>query len=84
MAKLAEVVELYSSNHRDVIATLKVIIKNIEAGKYGAVHSAALVLDGDTVEVFGAGQECDGASIHLLLSAGALRLVTAAERKGKE
>lgn len=79
-----KVVELYENNYRDPVATLRTIANQIEAGEYGAVGCAALVLMGDTVEVFGMGVKSDGAETAVLLYAGALRLTRAVERHGQE
>lgn len=73
--RLAEVVTAYETNFRDVPATLRVIADEIEAGKHGDVGQCAVVLLGETCEVFGAGFDCDGSSIAVLLQAGAMRMV---------
>jgi hypothetical protein len=70
-----KVVSLYESNSRDPVATLRIIAGEIEAGKYGAVGSVGLVVMGDTVEVFGMGDDATGPSIASLLYAGFLRLM---------
>ena len=81
--KLAEVIALYPSNFRDVAETLRVIAADIDAGEYGDVGSAALVIKGNTLNVFGAGRDSDGGEVALLLQAGALRLIRAVERDGQ-
>lgn len=69
---------------RDAPATLRVIAQNIEDGKYGPVGTVALVLLGDTMEVFGMGEDGgDGAAVATLLNAGALRLTIAVMNHGK-
>lgn len=78
-----KVVSLYESNSRDPVATLRVIADAIEAGKYGPVGSVALVLMGDTTEVFGMGDDATGPSIASLLYAGFLRLVKPLEGHGR-
>jgi hypothetical protein len=55
---------LYESNMRDVPKTLRKIAKEIEAGEYGNVHEAALVLDTakqSNFVVFGFGPQAGGA-----------------------
>lgn len=80
---IAEVVSLYETNSRNVIAMLRGLADDIEAGKYGEVGDVAAVINGDTVEVFGWGPAQDGGSTALLLQAGALRLIRAVERNGR-
>lgn len=81
--KLAEVVSLYETNSRDIPAMLRKMAEDIEAGRYGEVGEAALVLYGDTLEVFGWGSAQDGTSSSLLLQAGAMRLIRAVESHGR-
>jgi hypothetical protein len=78
-----KVVELYPSNYRDPVATLRLIADDIEAGKYGDVGSVGLVLLGDTMEVFGIGQDAEAPSIALLLHAGFMRLSRSLEEHGR-
>lgn len=66
---------IYASNFREVVPTLRKIADSIEAGEFGEVNEMALVIMGDKLEVFGAGPTCDGASIALLLQAGAHRMI---------
>ena len=80
---VSEVTTLYNSNYRDPVATLRHIADEIELGTYGAVGSVALVVMGDTVEVFGSGLDSDPTSVACLLQAGAMRLVGAIERHGR-
>ena len=84
MSHLAEVHTLYESNFRAPAATLRVIADEIEAGKHGDVTQLAVVLMGDTCEVFGAGPDADGATIALLLQAGAHRMIVAVANQGRE
>ena len=49
------VVQLQSSNFRDVPATLRKIADSIESGDFGDVHDACLILDADSIDVFHAG-----------------------------
>ena len=78
-----KVVELYQSNFRDPVATLRVIADEIEAGKYGDVGSVGLVLLGDTMQVFGAGEDSEPCSVALLLYSGFLRMSMEVEKHGK-
>lgn len=80
----AEVVQLYDSNYRDPAATLRVIADAIEAGNYGEVGSAGVVLLGDKMEVFGMGPDSDSTSVAVLLHAAFMRLSGAIERHGRE
>lgn len=79
-----KVVQLHKSNYRDPAATLRKIADEIEAGKYGDVGCVGLVLMGDTVEVFGMGQDSEGPSVAMLLHAGFMRLGASIEQHGKE
>lgn len=80
---VAEVVDLYPSNFRDPAATLRVIADEIEAGKYGAVSTVGVALLGDTLEVFGMGQDSDGCSVALVLHAGFSRISREIEAHGR-
>lgn len=77
------VVPLYESNHRDPAATLRRIADEIEAGQYGDVRSAAVVLLGGTMEVFGMGSDAEGPSIGMLLHSGFMRISKAIEEHGQ-
>lgn len=65
---------LYESNFRDVPATLRRIADEIEAGSYGDVGCAGLVLLGGSLEVFGMGPDSEAPSVALVLNAGAMKL----------
>lgn len=82
--KLAEVVSLYETNSRDIPAMLRKMADDIEGGTYGEVGEAAVVLCGDTLEVFGWGAAQDGCSSATLLQAGAMRLIRAVEGHGRD
>ena len=58
---------------QDVPALLRNIADAIEAGEYGAVSEGALVLAGDSIEVFGLG-DADGTVAHYLLARGQRKL----------
>lgn len=77
------VVQLYPSNHRDPVATLRLIADEIEAGNYGSIGTAALVLLGPRMEVFGMGEDAEAPSVALLLHAGFMRLSRSVEECGK-
>jgi hypothetical protein len=47
-----KVVPLQESNYRDIVATLRVIADQIEKGEYGTVNDVAVVLQGNTFDVF--------------------------------
>jgi hypothetical protein len=47
------------------------------------VSSYAVVIMGDTVEVFGSDVDNSGVSVALLLQAGVLRIISAIERHGR-
>ena len=78
-----KVVDLYDSNHRDLVATLRRIADDIEAGEYGEVGCAALVIMGDSTEVFGMGEDSEPPSIALLLHGGFMKLSGAIAYHGK-
>ena len=84
MTHLAEVKTLYESNFRHPAATLRVIADEIDAGKHGEVSQLALVLLGDTCEIFGAGPDSDAGTIALLLQAGASRMIAAVAGHGRD
>lgn len=72
-----KVVELYDTNFRDVVTTLRGIADDIEADKYGPVGCVALVLLGNTLEVFGMGPDSEAPSVGMMLNAGAMKLTKA-------
>lgn len=75
--KLAAVETLYTTNSRDVLATLRVIADNIEKGEYGEVTEMALVLYGSQFHLFGAGHQQDAGSTAVLFAAGHHKMVKA-------
>jgi hypothetical protein len=77
----AELVVIHDTNFRNPVATLRLIADQIEEGKYGELGSAALVLLGDEMSVFGIGQDSEAPSVALLLHAGFMRL--SVEEHGK-
>ncbi len=77
------VVPLYESNYRDPAATLRKIANEIEAGDYGEVGCVGIVLFGNKMEVFEAGQESDAPSVALLLHAAFMRLSRSLEEHGR-
>ena len=82
MANL-NVVTLHESNFRDPVATLRKIADDIEGGVHGEVGSVGVVILGNTMEVFGFGEDSEAPSIALLLHAGFMRLSKAIEEHGK-
>jgi hypothetical protein len=68
---------LYESNRLDTVKTLRLIADQVEAGKYGDVGSCAVVMMGNTLEVFGMGPDSVGPTIHLVLCAGAAKFQAA-------
>lgn len=80
---VSEVVSLYDSNFRDPAATLRKIADEIDAGTYGPVGCAALVVMADTVEVFGMGEDSGAPSVAMLFHAGFMRLARAVEEHGQ-
>lgn len=81
---VAEVVTLHQSNFRDPVATLRQIADGIESGVYGDVGCVAVALRGDSMEVFGAGEDSEAPSVAMLLHAGFMRLSNAIEGHGRD
>lgn len=79
-----KLVTLYDTNMRNPSATIRKIADEIDSGKYGQVDCVAVVLFGDTLEVFSAGPDSNATFTISLLQAGALRLVRMMERKGRD
>lgn len=78
-----KVVEIYPSNFRDPAATLRKIAEDIESGKHGEVGCIGIVLLGDELKVFGAGQDSEGPSVHYVLSCGVAMMQKSALDHGK-
>jgi hypothetical protein len=78
-----KVVTLNESNFRDPVATLRQIADRIESGEYGAVGCVGVVVLGDTMEVFGMGQDSEAPSVALLLHAGFMRLSRQLDEHGQ-
>lgn len=72
-----KVVPLYESNHRDPAATLRVIADAIERGDHGHVGCVSIVIFGDSLEVFAAGEDSDSCSAAMILHAGFMKLSNA-------
>lgn len=79
-----KLVELNDSNFRDPVTELRRLADLIESGEYGAIDSAALVIMGDTVEVFRMGIDAEPCSIGMLLHAGCIRMAMAIEAHGRD
>ncbi len=69
----AKLYALPSPGLRDIPAILRNIASEMEAGKYGQVDSAALVVSGDAIEIFGLGT-ADAVTAHFLFSLGARQI----------
>lgn len=80
---IAEVVSIYETNFRDIPSMLRKLADDIEANEFGPVGEAAVVIMGDTLEVFGWGEIQDGSSSAVMLQAGAMRLIRAVESHGR-
>jgi hypothetical protein len=78
-----KVVDIEGVLHGGPAEELRRIADQIEAGDWGAVSSYAVVIMGDTVEVFGSDVDNSGVSVALLLQAGVLRVISAVERHGR-
>ncbi len=72
-----KVVDIYESNYREVVPTLRKIAQQIEDGEFGEVGCLSLVLLGDTLEVFAMGKDSDAPSAALVLHAGVNKLSNA-------
>lgn len=68
---------LRETNLHDIPATLRNIADSIEAGELGAARGCAVVLDADRLEVFYTGTGEAAPNIHLLLHAGAAKMIAA-------
>ncbi len=79
----ADIRVIYKSNFRDPAATLRVIANEIDEGKFGEVGQFALVLLGDTCEVFTGGHDTGPCDAAVLLQAGAHRLVKSIAEHGR-
>jgi len=77
------VVSIYESNYRDPAATLRCIADQIDAGEFGEVGCAGLVILGDAMSVFGMGADSEAPSVGMLLHAGFMRMSKAIEEHGQ-
>lgn len=80
----ADIRVIYESNFRDPVKTLRVIADQIEAGKFGDVMQVAIVVLGDTCEIFATGVEASACETAILLQAGAHRMIEAVAKQGRE
>jgi hypothetical protein len=80
---VADIVTLHASNFRDPVATLRAIADEIEGGKYGDVGCVGVVVMGDTLEVFGMGEDSEAPSVAMVLHGGFMRLARAIEEHGR-
>lgn len=73
----AQLVVMRDTNLRDITGTLRALADQIEAGRYGEIHALVWVLAAKNVDVGFAGEAAyAAAAAHLLLHAGAHRLVS--------
>ena len=69
-----KVVELYPTNFRDVVATLRTIADEVERGDFGEVKCCAIAMRGTRLNIFSCGPDADVSSAAIVLMAGANRL----------
>ena len=81
---MTNLVVLRDTNLLDIPATLRRIADEIESGKYGPAECGVFVLDtARTIEVFYMGSGEAGPNAHLLLHAGAGKMIkTVMDAKG--
>jgi hypothetical protein len=72
---MTNLVLLRETNLLDIPGTLRNIAAAIEEGDYGAAQGCVVVLDADTLEVFYTGTGEAAPNAHLLLHAGAARML---------
>lgn len=80
---LAEVVTLYDTDVRDTAGVLRNLADAIEDGEYGDVSTVGVVVMGDEMHCFSAGNDSEAAMVALLFNAAALRLARAVEELGR-
>ena len=73
----AELHVLRETNLLDVPATLRNIADAIERDEYGAINSAVVVLDGNSIECFYMGTGEAAPNTHLLLGAAQAKMMKA-------
>ena len=80
---MSNIVLLRDTNLLDIPATLRNIADSIESGEFGEAYGCAVVLDAQDIEVFYAGTGEAAPNTHLLLHAGAHKMLQAVmEQKG--
>ena len=80
---MTKLVVMRETNLHDIPATLRNIAASIEAGEYGEASCCAVVLDAARLEVFYCGTGEAAPNTHLLLHAGAAKMVArVVEAKG--
>jgi hypothetical protein len=77
-----KLVTLQESNFRQVAPTLRIIADEIEAGAYGEIGCAGLVILGDKMNCFGMGPDSEAPSLALLFHAAFQRFSRAIEEHG--
>ena len=71
---LAEVKTLYESNNTDIAAMLRLRADKIERGE-DTSHQMVLVAVGETIEMYGFGQDMPSERAHFILSMGLHKLM---------
>ena len=72
---MTNLIVMRETNLLNVPATLREIANDIEAGEFGKASGCVVVLDADTLEVFYCGTGEAGPNAHLLLHAGAAKML---------
>ena len=78
-----KVVDLFPSNFRDPVVTLRKLADDIEAGECGEVGCVGVVVLGDQMHVFGMGTDSEAPSVGMLLHAGFMDLSRALQEHGR-
>lgn len=74
---MSNLVVMRETNLLDIPATLRRIADDVEAGIHGTAHGCVVVLDADKVLVFYCGTGEAAPNAHLLLGAGAAKMMAA-------
>ena len=83
MSEHIKVVDFPHTSLHDVPAKLRQLADDIENGIYGPVGSCGVAVFGDTLEIFGFGQDSSGPTINLLFQAAVTRFASEIERHGR-
>lgn len=65
----AKVIELDRATIEDAAKVLRAIADEVDAGKYGKVKAAVIVLDGDELALFGSGDAAQYKAVWMLEAA---------------